>query len=390
MTEHQAQTGLAVDDVSHAYGMKRVLDAVSLAVSPGDILCLLGPSGCGKTTTLRLIAGLETLQHGSITINDKRVADTRKALPPEKRSVSLLFQDYALFPHLNVHENVAFGLGHLSREAREARIQEVLEQVGMLSHAQDYPHQLSGGEQQRVALARARAPRPRVMLMDEPFSNLDVRLRRHVRDIVLHVLKKTSASTLMVTHDPEEAMFMADKIAVMSGGRIVQIDTPERLYTAPQTRFVASLFSELNRVRGMVHEGHVTTAIGRLCTPHLADGTSVDVLIRPEAVKLGAPSGDGAAIARGRVMAARMLGRSSLVHLTVEDDAGSGVHLHARTPGRRLPSENEMVGISLDQDQVFVFSGGRPQIGQRDRRKRRRERTLRGHRVSAMILEILL
>lgn len=360
MAEALAQTGLQIDDVSHAFGAKRVLDAVSLAVSPGDILCLLGPSGCGKTTTLRLVAGLETLQRGSITINGKQVANSRRTLPPEQRGVSLLFQDFALFPHLTVIENVAFGLGHLSREDRAARTREVLEQVGMLSHAESYPHELSGGEQQRVALARARAPRPRVMLMDEPFSNLDVRLRRHVRDIVLHVLKNSTASTLMVTHDPEEAMFMADKIAVMSAGRIVQIGTPESLYTSPEDRFVAGLFSDLNRVKGMVREGHVTTAVGRLCTPHLAEGTSVDVLIRPEAVKLGAPSGDGSAIARGRVMAARMLGRSSLVHLSIDDDAGGGIHLHARMQDRRLPTENEVVGISLDQDQVFVFPAEDP------------------------------
>ena len=360
MAESADQTGLRIDGISHSFGAKQVLDAVSLDVSPGDILCLLGPSGCGKTTTLRLIAGLETVQQGTITINGRRVADARRTLPPERRSVSLLFQDFALFPHLTVFDNVTFGLGHLSREDRQERAHEVLEQVGMLAHADRFPHELSGGEQQRVALARARAPRPRVMLMDEPFSNLDVRLRRHVRDIVLHVLKNSTASTLMVTHDPEEAMFMADKIAVMSAGRIVQIDTPENLYSAPRTRFVASLFSDLNRVRGLVREGHVSTAVGRLCTPDFAEGTAVDVLIRPEAVRLGAPAGDGAQVARGRVMAARMLGRSSLVHLSIEDEAGAGVHLHARLTDRRLPSENEVVGISLDQEQVFVFPADDP------------------------------
>lgn len=342
-----------MEGVWHSYGAKSVLADVALSVSPGEILCLLGPSGCGKTTTLRLIAGLETLQRGSISIRGEVVADESGQIPPEKRGVSLIFQDFALFPHLTVFDNVAFGLNQLGREERRTRVEEVLDQVGMLAYKDSYPHALSGGEQQRVALARARAPRPGVLLMDEPFSNMDVTLRGQVRDIVLHVLKRSHASTLMVTHDPEEAMFMADKIAVMYQGRILQIDPPEKLYTAPRHPFVAGLFSELNRIRGTVQEGHVTTAVGRLCTPEIADGTTVDVLIRPEAFHLG-PAGDGAAVS-GRVMAARMLGRSSLVHLSVEPRPGEGLHLHARIPGRNMPGENERVTISLDQDQVFVF-----------------------------------
>ena len=355
--DHQ---GLHVEGLSHAYPGTPVLEDVSLHVEPGQILCLLGPSGCGKTTTLRLIAGLEQVQRGRIAINGLEVANPQQNLPPEKRGVSLLFQDFALFPHLTVFENVAFGLARLDKAARRDRVLEVLRQVGMEDYADRYPHELSGGEQQRVALARARAPRPRVMLLDEPFSNLDVGLRRHVRDIVLHVLKNSTASTLMVTHDPEEAMFMADKIAVMSAGRILQVDTPDSLYTAPATSFVAALFSELNRVRGQVRDGHVVTAVGRLCTPHIAEGTEVDVLIRPEALRLGDPGGEapGAGVT-GRVMAARMLGRSSLVHLSV-GTGETGLHLHARLPGRRLPAENETVGILLDQEQVFVFPSNGP------------------------------
>jgi iron(III) transport system ATP-binding protein len=361
MTEQASKPGLDVREISHAFGAKTVVDGVTLDVAPGEILCLLGPSGCGKTTTLRLIAGLERLQTGSIAINGELVAGEGVDMPPEKRGVSLLFQDFALFPHLTVTQNVTFGLGHLSRDQRKARAEEVLEQVGMLGLAGRYPHELSGGEQQRVALARARAPRPRVMLLDEPFSNLDVRLRGQVRDIVLHVLRKSVASTLMVTHDPEEAMFMADKIAVMSAGRILQVDTPARLYSAPADGFVAGLFSELNRVTGTVRQGHVETPVGRLCTPHLGEGLNVDVLIRPEAVRLGAAeaAADGPGV-RGRVMAARMLGRSSLVHLSVEAENGAEIHLHARMAGRHCPGDNEIVGISIDHDQVFVFPADGP------------------------------
>ncbi len=183
------QTGLQVEAVSHRFGERAVVDDVSFSVAPSEIFCLLGPSGCGKTTLLRVIAGLETLQHGRVVVNDRVMADANSIdVPPESRSMTLLFQDFALFPHLTVLRNVAFGLGDVDPGTRRARCLEVVDQVGILGHAERYPHELSGGEQQRVALARARAPRPRVMLLDEPFSNLDVGLRNQLRDLVLHVI----------------------------------------------------------------------------------------------------------------------------------------------------------------------------------------------------------
>jgi iron(III) transport system ATP-binding protein len=190
------------------------------------------------------------------------------------------------------------------------------------------------------------------MLLDEPFSNLDVRLRYQLRDLVLHVLKRSRAATVIVTHDPEEAMFMADLIAVMNNGRIVQIGTPEELYFRPKDAYVAGLFSELNRIRGRVVEGHVHTAVGRVCTPQIADGTDVEVFIRPDAIKIGKLSDHGPS---ARVQAARMLGRSSLVHLSVPDGEAQSFHVHARVHGYSKPSENDLVGLTLDQDQVFVF-----------------------------------
>ena len=343
-------TGLVVEDVRHAYGSREVVKGVSLNIPAQEILCILGPSGCGKTSLLRVIAGLEELQHGRVMVDDDIMAGEGIDIPPEDRSMSLLFQDFALFPHLNGMDNVTFGLTHLMPEQRDARAREVLEQVGMLGYLDSFPHVLSGGEQQRIALARARAPRPRVMLLDEPFSNLDVRLRNQLRDLVLHVLKQSIASTLIVTHDPEEAMFMGDRIAVMNKGRIIQLGTPEELYNGPAVPFVLRLFGAVNQLEGRVEDGHIVTALGRVCAPGLAEGTLAEVLVRAEGLRI-----DGAGETRGRVMTRRMLGRATLLHLSVSGLDGEALHFHARTTARPGPAENDEVRLGLDEEQVFVF-----------------------------------
>ncbi len=348
------QAGLQIEAVSHSFGERAVVDDASFSVSPGEIFCLLGPSGCGKTTLLRVIAGLETLQRGRVVINDRVMADMAGTdVPPERRPMSLLFQDFALFPHLTVMQNVTFGLSDLDPATRRERSLEVLGQVDMLGHAERYPHELSGGEQQRIALARARAPRPRVMMLDEPFSNLDISLRSQLRDLVLHVIKRSTASSVIVTHDPEEAMFMGDRIAVMRDGQILQQGTPEELYDNPLNAFVAELFSDINRIRGVVRQGRVETALGAITANGFADGAEVEALVRPESLILGPVE---AGVAAGTVLATRMLGRSSLVHLGVAQGADAeDLHLHVRIPGRPRPREGNTVGITLDADRVFVF-----------------------------------
>jgi len=232
-------TGLAFDDVSHAFGPLKAVDGMTLEVERGELVCLLGPSGCGKTTALRVAAGLEHLQQGRVRVNGRTVAEPGRELAPEARGVGLVFQDFALFPHLSVRDNVAFGLRGLDAAERRRRVDRVLAQVDMVEQSGSWPHTLSGGQQQRIALARALAPRPRVMLLDEPFSGLDSSLRNLIRDQTLHVLKESGAATLMVTHDPEEAMFMADRIALMRGGRLVQVGRPTELYFSPADAFVA-------------------------------------------------------------------------------------------------------------------------------------------------------
>ncbi len=350
-------SALTLEHVSHAYGEIVAAEDLGLSVAPEELVCLLGPSGCGKTTVLRIAAGLEPLQQGRVLLDGKVVADDGIDLPPEARNVGLVFQDFALFPHLSVRDNVAFGLTRLSAEARRDRVAATLAQVGMAGLAGSYPHRLSGGEQQRVALARALAPQPKVMLLDEPFSGLDVQLRHQVRDETLHVLKRSGAATLMVTHDPEEAMFMADRVAVMRAGRLIQVGAPTDLYFAPRDAFVAGFFGDVNRLEGTVEDGRVATPFGPVAARNLDEGTQVEVLIRPEALNLRpAEAGDGPRPGLARVITARMLGRSSLVHLSVANGPEQELHLHARIPGRFLPEENEVFEVNLDHSQAFVFS----------------------------------
>ena len=351
-----AASALSLDQVSHAYGENLAVDGVSLELEPGEVVCLLGPSGCGKTTVLRIAAGLEKLQKGTVRLGGKVVAGNGKDLPPEDRGVGLVFQDYALFPHLSVEQNVAFGVRHLSAADLRVRVQHALAQVGMEAHGDSYPHMLSGGQQQRVALARALAPQPRVMLLDEPFSGLDARLRNQIRDDTLHLLKESGAAALLVTHDPEEAMFMADRIALMRDGEIIQLGAPAELYFKPKDHFVANFFGDINRLEAVVQGGSVATPFGRVAVEDLADGCPVDVLIRSEALHL-TPASDGNPGHEGqaKVMAARLLGRTSLIHLSTLVDGGEGPHLHARVSGRFLPAENALMDVSLDRSQTFVF-----------------------------------
>lgn len=351
-------TALRLTGIRHQYDSTIAVDGVDLAVAAGELLSLVGPSGCGKSTLLRLIAGLEPLQAGEISIGEQVVERAGGAsVPPEARGVGMVFQDYALFPHLTVIQNVAFGLDRLPADRRRETALKALARVGLASMAEANPSLMSGGQQQRVALARALAPNPRVMLLDEPFSGLDTRLRRQVRDETLHLLKDSGVTTLLVTHDPDEALFMADRVALMRDGRLVQTGTPAELYYRPNGPFAAEFFGEVNRIEGRAAGGRVATALGEVAAESWADGSEVEVLIRPEAITLHRHVEDDAAPAlSGNVLAARLLGRSSLVHFEVAEAGGGALHLHARMPGRFLPRAGERVAVRLDSTQAFVFA----------------------------------
>ncbi|MDH3241470.1 MAG: ABC transporter ATP-binding protein, partial [Alphaproteobacteria bacterium] len=280
-------------------------------------------------------------------------------LPPEKRNVGLVFQDMALFPHLSVRHNVAFGIEHLPRDERDARVKELLEQVSMVEYADAYPHRLSGGQQQRVALARALAPDPPIILLDEPFSGLDPRLRISIREDTLTILKKRGTTTLIVTHDPEEAMFISDTMAVMRDGRIEQVGSPRELYCQPVTPYVALFFSAANLIRGVVEGGCVGTPFGPVPAPKLAEGARALVLIRPEALVIGPdgrpPPATALGSAEGTVISARMLRHSVVTRMDFGDFNGERLLLRVRSAGHFVPDEKARFRVSLDPGQTFVF-----------------------------------
>ena len=350
---------LEIKDISKSYAGRKVVDDVSLSIAPGQVMCLLGPSGCGKSTTLRIIAGVDIQDSGTIHVDGALVCDTVTRVPPEGRSIGLMFQDFALFPHLSVAENVGFGLAGGARR-HAPRIKELLDKVGMSRHINSYPHELSGGEQQRIALARALAPRPKIMLMDEPFSGLDDRLRDDIRDETLSVLKDEGAGVLLVTHEPTEAMRMADEIALMRDGQIVQRGAPYNIYNAPVDLQAASFFSDINVISGKVKGALTDTPFGQFLTPGLAEGTQVDIGIRPQHLKIDFdrhgrgpnPTPMEGTPARGIVKRARFMGSDSLVEFVMDYD---GTVMRAQVPSVFLPKEGTALWIMIRRDRCFVF-----------------------------------
>ena len=342
-----------------SFGGRRVVDDVSLSIEAGQVTCLLGPSGCGKSTTLRMIAGVERADAGEVRLDGVTVAAPGVHVPPEVRSVGLMFQDFALFPHLTVADNVGFGL-RVDRAEKARRVGELLEKVDLPGFDRKHPHQLSGGEQQRVALARALAPRPRVMLMDDPFSGLDNRLRDGIRDRTLELLKEEGTAVLLVTHEPDEAMRMADEIALMRSGRIVQKGAPYNVYNAPVDKAAAAFFSDINVIRGTSRGALTATPFGEFLTPGHRDGAEVDIVIRPQHLRIDFdrggrgpnPTPEDGTPARGTVLRSRYLGRESLVDFAMDFE---GAKLTASVPGVFLPKPGTVLWLMIRRDRCFVF-----------------------------------
>jgi iron(III) transport system ATP-binding protein len=284
--------------VSKSFGAVQAVREVTLEIDRGELMAVLGPSGCGKTTLLRTIAGFERPDAGSVVVAEHEVAGPGRFVPPERRRIGMVFQDYALFPHLTVKANVAFGLVARPRDERERLTRRTLELVGLQHKTERYPHELSGGERQRVALARAMAPEPALVLLDEPFSSLDASLRAGLRREVELILRDAEATALLVTHDQEEALSLADRLAVMREGRIVQVGAPEEVYVRPASRWAAQFVGEVNVLAGVAHGSGVDTELGVFDLRAPASG-SVHVAVRPEQLELRADhDGNAEVVAR--------------------------------------------------------------------------------------------
>lgn len=358
---------LGFHNVNHRYGSNAVLHDISLTANTGDILCLLGPSGGGKSTLLRLAAGLETLQSGRITLADRLLADPQQQPPPEQRPIGLVFQDHVLFPHLDVARNVGFGLQALSKDQRDARVRKHLAGVGLSGFGARYPHTLSGGQQQRVALARALATEPAVMLLDEPFAAVDSTLRRALRRAARDVLKASGTTTIVVTHDPDEAMALADQIAIMVDGRIQQQGTPAEIWQTPNDRVVALLFGDAQRVTGRLHQAEAICDFG--CIPYSAEHTTlspsepaaVDIIIRPNAVRVKAAERHPPEVldqqsphtGRAQVKDIRFIGAQYQLTLTSESDPALELLARIEDPGAIAPGTT--VRVALDPSGAFAF-----------------------------------
>jgi iron(III) transport system ATP-binding protein len=334
-TTETAESVLELEGITRLFAEEAAVENLSLSVRDGELLTLLGPSGCGKTTTLRLIAGLDRPTSGRIQIAGVDVASDTEFVAPEDRDVGLVFQNFALFPHLSVEENIAFGIDDWDDDDRNRRVTNLLELVGLEAHRKKMPSQLSGGQQQRVALARSLAPEPDVLLLDEPFSNLDVRLRVEMREEVRRILKEAGVTAVSVTHDQEEALSISDRVAIMNDGHLEQIGQPEVVFENPESRFVASFLGRASFLTGRVRGDIVETPLGTLSTDQINgplsayDGARIDVLVRPDDLQATAAE---ESLADGRVVHRQYNGPNFVYR--VELDSGGVVrclHNHVQT-----------------------------------------------------------
>jgi iron(III) transport system ATP-binding protein len=343
-----ASSILELRSISCAYEPSRpAVRNISFSAREGEILCLLGPSGCGKTTILRAIAGFEPVRSGELFLSGRLVSSSTGTVPTEERHVGMVFQEYALFPHLRVADNIAFGLHHLSRSDRRNRVLDMLQLTGLEGFERRYPHELSGGQQQRVALSRALVQNPVVLLLDEPFSNLDPDMAGHMRQEVHALLRRMKTTTILVTHDHDEAFAMADRIAVLNQGCLEQMDSPECIYHMPATPFVADFVGQADFVPGQVRNGMVYTELGEFPdTLHSGDGTSVVVMIRPDDIHLTPSKAAGS-----RIIARQFRGSENLYTLQLP----SGQLVHSSESSTSVYQEGTAVELRVSATHTVLF-----------------------------------
>ncbi|CAN7690290.1 ABC transporter ATP-binding protein [Neorhizobium tomejilense] len=350
MVAETDEFALEIRDVTRRFGPTAAVGGISLSVRKGEIICLVGHSGCGKSTLLRLIAGVDTPDGGRILLAGKEISGPSTFMEPEARNIGFVFQDYALFPHLTVEQNILFGLKRYNRAEAIRRSSEVIGRIGITHLIDRFPHMLSGGEQQRVALARALAPRPHILLMDEPFSNLDQSLRDTVRDNTLSLLKTLGTTVIMVTHDPDEALSAGDRVVLMKAGEVVQAGSGYDLHDRPLTPYAAEFFCDFNKVPGVYKGGVIATAMGVFSQAlAIPEGSPSTLYIRPQAISISQDDGDFS----GRIEGRSFHGEFEQFLVRVD---------HLETPlrvrsTRRLPPDVDLVRVSIANDQVLAFPG---------------------------------
>ena len=342
-----------VKNLYHSYGSVEALKDLNFSIKKNSIVSILGPSGCGKTTLIRVIAGLEEIQQGEIYLENTLVANKSFNTPPEKRPLSYVFQDFALFPHMTVLENISFAAG--SHKNKKQLVDQVVQLAKVKNFLNKYPHSLSGGEQQRVALARSIAVQPKSLLLDEPFSDLDANLKSEIIDDTLHLINSLDSSAIIVTHNAEEAMFLSDTILVMDKGSIVQIGNPHEIYFKPKNLYVSSLFGETNIFQTKVVNACCETPLGIIDSNGLPENQNVNVVIRPEAIKLNLEKSPLLNPNTGVVVDSKFLGNSAIVHMSVMDNKNRKHHIHSKVVGDFLPPAASSVSITLDPKHIFIF-----------------------------------
>lgn len=339
---------LRVENLDWTNSGKKIVSDISLSLFPGEVLCLLGDSGCGKTSLLRLISGLEKEDSGEIFINEEIISSKKFSALPENRPVSMIFQDYALFPHMTVYQNIAYGVSALQKEQKKSKIDKIIRDLDIQEHLKKYPHELSGGEQQRVALARAIAPEPLILLMDEPFSGLDRSLREYIREETISLLRNSQAAIILVTHDPEEAMLVGDRIALMRNGKINQIGTNDEMIFQPINDYTVSTFSNVNTYQSVIKNKKVETPFGFFEIPDNISGNQAKILIRDQAFQIVSPTENNSY----KVNQIDYTGENSRIELRATN---SDTQVKITVPGKTSVKLDDKIGLSVDERYVHIF-----------------------------------
>ena len=346
---------IEIENLSQTKDNKKILDNINLSIPINKVVCLVGPSGCGKTSLLRAISGLDNFSSGRISFDNKIISKPNYSVPTENRNIGLVFQESNLFPHLNVFKNVSFGSKKKKYKDIQKETFEILKKIGLPHYANVYPHQLSGGQKQLVAIARSLLTKPKLIMMDEPFANLDERLKNKIRDIKLHLLQKTFTTALIITHDTDDAMFMGDFIAIMNNGKILQFDTPENIYNNPSSSFVARFFGETLSIKSKVNNKKAKTIFGPINITNSKNGKEIEIVFRSEAFNITKnKSKNRTKKIKSRIIAVRYISDNSYLHLDILNNSFKK-HIHIKVPGKFIPPKNKICYINIGKKNFFVF-----------------------------------